>query len=102
MSKKLKKRRKTYTREFKLEAVKQIVEGGRPLSEVADGLGLNRSVLGRWKAAFLEEGAVAFPGSGRQTPEQEEIRRLRRELAYAKQDLAFVKKAAAYFAKNSD
>lgn len=93
-----KKSRKQYSREFKIEAVKQIVEGGRPLSEVADSLGLNRGVLGRWKAAFLEEGAVAFPGRGHQTPENAEVSRLKRELAKAQQDIAILKKAAAYFA----
>jgi transposase len=92
------KKRKQYTREFKLDAVKQIVEGGRSLAEVADSLGLNRSVLGRWKAKFLEEGAVAFPGQGKQTPENAEISRLKRELADARKDLAILKKAAAYFA----
>ena len=98
MGKKKKRKRKQYTREFKFEAVKQIVEGGRTLSQVADSLGVNRSVLGRWKSAFLEEGAFAFPGQGRQTPENEEITRLKRELAGAKQDVAILKKAAAYFA----
>lgn len=92
------KKRKKYTREFKLEAVKQIVEGGRTLADVAKSLGLNRGVLGRWKMAFLEDGAVAFPGKGKQTPENAEISRLKRELALAKQDVEILKKAAAYFA----
>ncbi len=75
------KKRKQYTREFKLEAVKQIVQGDRSLAEVADSLGVNRSVLGRWKTEFLAEGAVAFPGKGAQTPENAEISRLKRELS---------------------
>ena len=96
-----KKRRKRYTREFKIQAVKQVLQGDRALSEIADSLGINRSVLGNWKKKFLDEGTVAFPGSGHQTPEQEEIRRLRRELKNAKQDVAILKKATVYFAKHT-
>lgn len=96
-----KKRRKKYTREFKIEAVKQVLRGDRAQTEIADSLGINRSVLGNWKKKFLEEGTVAFPGNGRQAPLEEENRRLRRELANAKQDLAILKKAAVYFAKHT-
>ncbi len=98
---KKKKHRKTYTREFKIEAVKQVLQGDRSLAEIADSLGINRSVLGHWKKKFLAEGSVAFPGHGRQTPLEEENRRLRRELRNAKQDLAILKKAAVYFAKHT-
>ena len=97
-----KKSRKRYTREFKIEAVKQLLQGDRSVTEIADSLGINRSVLGNWKKKFLEEGAVAFPGNGRQTPIEEENRRLRRELKNAKQDLAILKKAAVYFAKHTN
>ena len=69
MAKKPKKRRKTYTREFKLEAVKQVVEGGRSLADVADGLGINRGVLGRWKAAFLEIEADTDDGARKSVEE---------------------------------
>jgi len=96
-----KKRRSRYGREFKLEAVRQVVAQDRSVTEVAASLGLHPSTLQRWKKEFLEEGSVAFPGNGRQSPEQEEIRRLRRELANAKQDVAILKKAAAYFAKHT-
>ena len=58
--------RRKHSREFKLEAVKQVVEHGRSVSEVADGLGLNRNLLTRWKRQFETEGEVAFPGHGRQ------------------------------------
>jgi transposase len=97
-----KKRRKRYAREFKIEAVKQVLKGDRSLTEIAESLGINRSVLANWKKKFLEEGAVAFPGNGRQAPLEEENGRLRRELRNAKQDLAILKKAAVYFAKHSN
>ena len=67
-----KEKRKVYTREFKLEAVKQIVEHGRSVSEVADSLGVNRNMLTRWKSQLLAEGTLAFPGQGRQTEIEEE------------------------------
>lgn len=98
---KKKQRRRRHSREFKLAAVKQVLQGDRSLADVAESLGVNRSVLGHWKAQFLAEGAVAFPGNGKQTPEQEELTRLRRELAQAKQDVLILKKAAAFFAKHT-
>lgn len=96
-----KKRRRRYTREFKIEAVKQVLKGDRSMSEVAKSLGINRSVLGSWKRKFLEEGAVAFPDAENPDPREEEIRRLRRELRDAKLDLQILKKAAVYFAKHT-
>jgi transposase-like protein len=67
-----------HSREFKIEAVKQVVEQGRTVAAVADGLGLNSNLLSRWKRKFEEEGAVAFPGKGRQTEAEAEITRLKR------------------------
>lgn len=92
------KSRRKHSREFKLEAVKQVVEHGRSVSEVADGLGINRNLLTRWKSQFEKDGAVAFPGNGRLTEIEEENRRLRKELATARQERDILKKAAAYFA----
>ena len=92
------KPRRKHSREFKLEAVKQVVEHGRTVSEVADGLGINRNLLTRWKRQFEEGGDVAFPGHGRLTEVEEENRRLRKELAIARQERDILKKAAAYFA----
>ena len=92
------KSRRKHSREFKLEAVKQVVEQGRTISEVADGLGINRNLLTRWKSQFLADGEVAFPGHGKQTDAQAEIKRLKRELAIARQERDILKKAAAYFA----
>ena len=90
--------RKKHSREFKLEAVKQIVEQGRSVSEVADGLGINHNMLTRWKSQLEQEGALAFRGNGQQTEKDAEIQRLRRELSVARQERDILKKAAAYFA----
>ena len=94
------KRRRQYTREFKLDAVKMVVEQGRPVSEVAEALGINRSVLQSWRRKLLDEGSVAFPGAGRLKPEDEELRALRREIARLRQERDILKKAAAYFAND--
>ena len=92
--------RRKHSREFKLEAVKQVVQHGRSVSEVADGLGINRNLLTRWKQQLAAEGAVAFPGHGRraETEVEAENRKLKRELAIARQERDILKKAAAYFA----
>ncbi len=92
--------RRNYSREFKLEAVKQVVEYGRSVCEVADSLGVNRNMLTRWKSQLEAEGAIAFPGHGKQSEAEEEIRRLRRELAITRQEREILKKAAAYFAND--
>ena len=94
--------RRQYTREFKVEAVRLVVEEERPLAQVARELGIGRNLLQRWKRELDGAGvADVFPGNGRLTSQDEEIRRLKRELEQAKQENAFLKKAAAYFAKES-
>ncbi len=96
------KSRKKYTREFKLEAVRLVVEQGRPAREIARDLGINESLLHQWKRRFREEGALAFPGNGQVSgSEQErEIQKLRKELARVKQEREILKKAAANFAQH--
>ena len=91
--------RKKYSREFKLEAVKLVVEQGRTVGDVAESLGVHAGVLQRWKSQLKSEGALAFPGNGRQNAADEEISRLRKELAQTRQERDILKKATAYFAK---
>ena len=93
------KARKKYSREFKLEAVKMVLEQGRTVREVAGNLGVNEAVVHRWKIEFIADGDVAFPGHGKLKPDNDELRRLRRELANARQERNILKKALAYFAR---
>ena len=93
------KSRRKHSREFKIEAVKQVVEKGRSVSEVAAGLGVHPNMLSRWKAELESEGTIAFPGNGKPGASEEEIRRLRRALAIAEQERDILKKAVAFFAK---
>ena len=94
------KSRRKYSREFKLEAVKQVVEQGRAVQAVADGLGMHASLLSRWKTDLAAEGSSAFPGNGVPRAVDEELRQLRKELTTARQERDILKKALAYFAKD--
>lgn len=95
-------KRRQFTREFKLEAVRLAMESEQPLSQVARELGIRRDMLQRWRDEV--EGRApeeVFPGQGNGSGSEEEIRRLRRELEQVKQERDFLKKATAYFAKES-
>ena len=90
--------RKTYTREFKLQAVKMITAQGLSVAEVARRLGVTEGCLRTWREAAREHGDEAFPGHGHPTPADDELRRLRTENARLRAERDLLKKAAAYFA----
>jgi transposase len=92
-------KRKRYTQEFKQEAVRLARSRGESVSAVARDLGLNPNMLSRWCRELEADGAKAFGGKG--NARDEELARLRRELAQVKQERDFLKDAAAYFAKES-
>jgi transposase len=71
--------RRTFTPEFKAEAIKLVTEGGRSLAEVARDLDLGKSMLRAWKQALAKGGDHAFPGKGNPPALEEELRRLRAE-----------------------
>ena len=93
--------RRKFSREFKLEAVKMVQGRGVALKQVARDLDLNENMLRRWVREFGEDPQDAFPGLGQMKPEQAEIARLQREVAKLKMERYILKKAAAYFAKES-
>jgi transposase len=93
--------RRKFTREFKLEAVRLIKEGGVTVAQAARDLGVHGTVLRSWVKAFADDPAQAFPGHGQMKPEQAEIARLQREVTKLKAERDILKKAAAYFAKES-
>lgn len=92
-------RRRTYSAEFKREAVALTREPDRTVAEVARSLGIDRSVLRSWKVQMEAEGDTAFAGQGRPKASDEEVQQLRRELARTRQERDILKKALAYFAK---
>ena len=90
--------RKTYTREFKLQALQMLTDPGLSVAEVARRLGVGENCLRNWRTAAREQGPAAFPGHGVPTPAEDELRRLRAEVARLKAERDLLKKAAAYFA----
>ena len=92
--------RRRFTDEFKSEAVRLIRESGRPVAQVARELGISDNVLYRWKN---EERQVESQGRTRQSVRagQEELTRLQRENATLRQERDFLRRAAAFFARES-
>ena len=93
--------RRTFTREFKLEAVRLITERGVTVAQAARDLGVHGTVLRNWVKASAADPEQSFPGHGQMKPEQAEIARLKREVIKLKAERDILKKAAAYFAKDS-
>ena len=94
------KTRRQYTDEFKAEAVRLVRDSARPVTQVARDLGIADHLLYRWRA---EQQQAEGQGQTRQSAraEQAELARLRRENATLKQERDFLKRAAAFFAKES-
>lgn len=93
--------RRKFSREFKVEAVKLVRERGVSLQQAASDLDLHETVLRKWINAEAGDPVSAFPGNGQRKPEQLEIEQLRREVTRLKAERDILKKAAAYFAKDS-
>lgn len=88
---------KRYTEEFRIEAVKQITDRGRPVAEVADRLGVTTHSLYQWRKRYSVPEAERIAV----TDQQAEVRRLKAELKRVTEERDILKKAAAYFAKVS-
>jgi transposase len=93
-----KKSRNQYSDEYKSEAVRLVNDSGKPVTQIARELGINANVLHRWAREDREAKAARRTRSGVKA-EQEELIRLRRELARVTQERDFLKRAAAFFAK---
>ena len=93
--------RRKFTREFKIEAVRLIKDRGVSYMQAAQDLGVHPTQLRNWVKALADDPQHAFPGQGQMKPEELEIARLKREVAKLKAERDILKKAAAYFAKES-
>ena len=95
--------RRRFTREFKLEAVRLVNEGSESVSAIAERLGIRADMLRNWKRQVgglpRAQKNNIFKGQGEATGQEEELKRLRREVEQLQQERDFLKKAAAYFAK---
>lgn len=94
-------KRRTYTREFKLAAVKLITEQDYSVAEAARRLGISANLLHVWKKALQGAGEHAFPGRGQFPPLEEEVRRLRAENKRLQMERDILKKATAFFASEA-
>jgi transposase len=94
------RKRRTYTREFKAETVRLVVEGGRSIPEVARDLELTESALRLWVQQAEVDAGRGKPGE-LTTAEREELQRLRREVKTLRLEREILKKAAAFFAKEN-
>lgn len=94
-------KRKKFTKEFKLEALRLMKESGKPAAEIARELGIRRNQLYKWEEKLSAHGEDAFPGHGKRSAKDDEVARLKRELARVKEERDILKKAAQYFARES-
>ena len=95
------KKRKSYTEEFKRDAVELSINSNKTVKEIANDLGINYSNLTRWRKEYRNKGKYAFPGNGKQklTPEQQKIKNLENELRETKLERDILKKALGLFSK---
>ncbi|MGH3479966.1 MAG: transposase [Nocardioidaceae bacterium] len=90
--------KRNFSPEFREEAVKMVIETSRPIAQVAKELGINPGTLGNWVNTYRREHTGEEPALG--VSERAELAELRRRTRELEQENLFLKKAAAYFAKD--
>jgi len=93
--------RRRFTREYKVEAVRLVVQSGVSVAQAARDLGVHPNSLRKWVREYQADPRQAFPGEGQQKRDDAEVTRLRREVAKLRMERDILKKAAAFFAKES-
>lgn len=88
-----------YDREFKLEAVKLVMERDMPQTQVAKDLGVSLGVLRDWIELYRRDHESAFPGKGRLKPHESRVKELEEKVRRLEMERDILKKAMAYFAK---
>lgn len=92
--------RRHFDKAFKLEAINMIKEQGYSVTEAADKIGVHENTLYKWLRQFKADPEYAFPGSGNLKPEEDELRKLKRENANLREENEILKKAMAIFTKH--
>jgi transposase len=93
---------RTFDKDFKINAVKLVLEGSRSMTKIANEIGISPNTLTNWKKEFLKDKENSFPGKGYQKPDDAELTRLRRQLARVTQERDILKKAIAVFTKQGE
>ena len=96
----MQKTQRTFTKELKLEAVQLVKTSNKPLAQIARDLGIADSTLHHGRQLEASHGEQGFPGSGHQTAQEEEIRRLKREVETLRQERDILKKALGIFSRS--
>ena len=91
--------RRTFTQEFKEDAVRLVTDRNVPVAHAAQDLGIHENTLHKWIRQYKTDPDEAFPGKGRLKPKDEELRRLQRENAVLKEERDILKKALGIFSK---
>jgi len=95
-------KRNTFSREFKLEAIRQMEAGDKKAADLARELGVPRNKLYLWREELkAKDSDTAFPGSGRRSGKEAELAALKHENERLREENAILKKAAQYFARES-
>ena len=91
---------KRFEKEFKIEAVRLATEPGNTQSKIERDLGISQGIISRWKRELRKDGDQAFPGKGRLKPDDDELRRLKRENERLRTERDILKKAVAIFSED--
>ena len=93
---------RTYTKEFKIEAVRLVTEDDCSIREAADSLGVSQNSLRVWRKQLEREADNAFPGKGKISSRDEQVRRLTEENRRLRMERDILKKATAFFASDQN
>lgn len=93
---------RTFDKDFKVNAVKLVLDGSSSMTKIAKELGISPNTLTNWKKDYLKDKDNSFPGKGYQKPDDAEQTKLRRQLARVTQERDILKKAIAVFTKQGE
>jgi transposase len=91
--------RRKYDREFKYEVLRLVKEGNKSIAEIARDLGIDENLIYIWRKKAAQDSQFAFPGKGHLKPQDEELRRLKRQLMDVTEERDILKKALAIFSR---
>lgn|SRR5664280_2095527 len=92
---------KRFDPEFKKDIVQLHISGNRSCASLAEELGVHQNTVHKWVQQYTADPEQAFPGSGNVKPDEEELRKAQRKIRELENEVAILKQAAVYFAKNS-